>query len=205
VMQERLRAGAHGLRDLEPLFGHLDEMHLVARAGLLKALRSDRYVELLDQLVEAVQSPVLTADAWRPCGEALPPLAARTWKRLAREARSLGPDDPDERLHAVRILAKQSRYAAEAVAPALGARRSKKASKFARRAAAVQDTLGVLQDSALARTLISEVSSARPADGPFNLAAGRLIERQELAAREARADFRRVWSRLDRPKLRDWM
>jgi CHAD domain-containing protein len=205
VMQDRLRAATAGFGpEIEPLFAFLDEQHLVARAGLLKALRSERYVKLLDDLVEAARSPVVTAAAWEPAGDVLPHLVARTWKRLAARGRALDADDPDENFHQVRIRAKRSRYAAEAVAPALGPGDRELATRFAKRAAAVQDMLGELQDSVVARSLVREVVAARSADAGFALAAGRLLERQEQSGREARVAFPAAWKKLDKPKLRKW-
>jgi len=204
VMEELLRAGSRDLGAIEPLFEHIDEQHLVARASLLNALRSERYVELLERLVGAAAGPSLTAAAWEPAGEALPPLTANAWRKLVKKARALRPEDPDEDFHRVRILAKRTRYAAEAVAPALG-KRGKTASLFARRAAGVQGVLGALQDSVVARELIEEAAGARPGDGAFGLAAGRLLERQQRAAGEARPKYRKAWRKLDRRKLRKWM
>jgi CHAD domain-containing protein len=206
VMQERLHADAEGLEpEIGPLFGYLDEQQLVGRAALLKALRSERYVELLDALVEAARSPVLTPAAWTAAGEALPPLARRAWSRLARSGRMLSDEDPDARFHELRILAKRARYAAEAVAPALGQAESEAAARFARRAAGVQDVLGRLQDSVVARELVRELATSRPSDGSFALAAGRLLEREEQTGREARASFPEAWKKLDKPKLRRWL
>ena len=205
VMSERLHAESGDLTSAEPLFAHLDEQHLVARAALLRALRSRRYVELLDSLVEAARSPSLTDDAWLPSTEVLPPLAARAWRKLAKKARSLAPGDADADHHRVRILAKRARYASEAIVPALGRKRAIRGRRFAARAADVQDALGGLQDSVVARSLIEEVAGGRPTDGPFGLAAGRLLEREAASARESRAGFAKAWKRLDRPKLRRWM
>jgi CHAD domain-containing protein len=205
VMQARLRATGADVERLEPLFGHLNEQHLVARAGLLNALRSSRYIELLDRLVVAAQSPELTAAAWTPCAEALPPLAERAWERLAPKGRSITADSEDAQLHEVRILAKRSRYAAEAIGPALGPKRARAAKRFASLAADLQDVLGELQDSVVARELLEDVASARTGDGPFNLGIGRLLGREERAGEEARAAFGPAWRKLDRPKRRRWL
>lgn len=206
VLDENLRASAHDLGDaLKPLFAHIEEQRLVARATMLNALRSERYVELLDRLVVAARTPVLTKSAWDPAGYALPPLARKAWHRLAREARTLRPEDPDERYHEVRIRAKRSRYAAEAVAPALGEERGPLAKDFARRVAHVQDVLGALQDTVVARGVIEEVARSRPGDGRLQFAAGRLLERQQFSAQQARPSFQKAWRKLDRKKLRTWM
>jgi CHAD domain-containing protein len=204
VMQERLREASEGLGTaIEPLFAYLDEQRLVARASLLRALRSERYVKLLDDLVQAARNPVVTAPAWDPAGEVLPPLVAAAWKRLAGRGRSLRSDDPDDSFHQVRIRAKRSRYAAEAVATALAQDRDV-ATRFAKRAAKIQDVLGELQDSVVARSTVREVALARSADAGFALEAGRLLERQAETARDARAAFPRAWKKLDKPKLRKW-
>ncbi len=205
VMSARLHSAAEDLgRDIDPLYGHLEEQHLVARASLLNALRSPRYVKLLDDLVEATRAPVLTDAAREPAGEALPPLAGAAWRRLERAAASLSEDDPDERYHRVRIRAKGARYAAEAVAPALG-EHCEPARHFAARAAKVQDVLGEAQDASVAAALLEEVAAARPSDGAFNLAAGRLVEREQRARTDARDRFPRAWRKLNRKKLRKWL
>jgi CHAD domain-containing protein len=205
VMQERLRTDASDLAGIDPLFESLNERHAVARQKLLEVLRSERYLRLLETLISAARSPTLSARAWEQSHTVFPPLAERAWRKLAKEARALGPTDPDHRFHAVRILAKRSRYAAEAVAPALGTQRAKEGARFAKRVARLQDVLGVLQDATVAREAIQEIVARHPADAPFALAAGRLIERQELAARAVRKRFAKAWRRLDRKKLPAWM
>jgi inorganic triphosphatase YgiF len=205
VMQARLRATGANVERLEPLFGQLNEQHLVARAGLLNALRSRRYVDLLEQLVTAAQSPALTPAAWTPCAEALPPLAARAWERLAPKAGAITADSGDADLHAVRILTKRTRYAAEAIGPALGPKRARAAKRFASLAADLQEVLGELQDSVIARELLEGAASARVSDGPFNLGIGRLLGREERAGEEARSEFADAWRKLARPRRRDWL
>ena len=98
----------------------------------------------------------------------------------------------------MRVLAKRARYGADAVAPALSRNRAARAKTFAKMAAEVQDVLGELQDSVVAVDKIQEVARAHPDAGAFNLAAGRLIERERLRRAEARAEFPRAWKRLKR-------
>jgi inorganic triphosphatase YgiF len=205
VLGERLRASGEGLGGLEPLFRVLEDRHSRAREQLLEGLRSPRYVALVDALVEANGSPAVTADAWQPSANVLPPLAAKAWQKLAARARKLRDGDPAEDYHRVRILAKKSRYAAEAIAPALGSRRGRQATRFARRAAAIQDVLGLMQDAVVARDTVLAVASSREDDGLFNVSAGRLVERQAFDARSARADLPAAWRRLDRKKRRRWL
>jgi len=105
----------------------------------------------------------------------------------------------------VRVLAKRARYGADAVAPALGRKRAARARKFAKKAADLQDVLGELQDSVVAGETIHEVARAHPEAGGFNLAAGRLIERELRERVGNRERFPFVWDRLDRKGHTSWM
>ena len=205
VMLERLRRAGEDLApELDPLFAALEARREVSRERLLGALRSPRYVELMDRLVDAAQSPALTPEAKRPCAKALPPLARRSWKRLARAARGVDESSPDEHYHAVRKRAKQARYAAEAIGPALGRRRARDAAKFAKRAAEVQDILGELQDAVMAEEAIERFVGKHPGQAQIAFASGRLHERQHAARRNARESFPATWRKLDRRNLRSW-
>jgi CHAD domain-containing protein len=206
VMLERLHDDA---QDLEPrlngLFEELEARRDVARERLLGVLRGQRYVILLDRLVEAAAAPPLTAAADRPAGDALPPLARRAWRKLASAGRALEDTSPDEHFHEVRKRAKQARYAAEAVAPALGKKRGRRAKTFAGRAADVQDVLGELQDAVVAEETIERFVGDGFRPGDVNFAAGRLLERQHVGRANARRDFAAAWRRVDRKKRRSWM
>jgi CHAD domain-containing protein len=206
VLLERLHDDG---QDLEPrlngLFEELEARRDVARERLLGVLRGQRYVNLLDRLVEAAAAPPLTAAADPPAGDALPPLARRAWRKLARAGRTLEDTSPDEHYHAVRKLAKQARYAAEAVAPALGKKRGRQAKAFAGRAADVQDVLGELQDAVVAEEAIERFVGDGSRPGNVNFAAGRLLERQHVGRTNARSDFPAAWRKLDRKKRRRWM
>jgi len=105
----------------------------------------------------------------------------------------------------VRVLTKRARYGAEAVAPALGGKRGKAAERFADRAADLQDVLGDLQDSVVARRTILDVARHHPGEGSFSLAAGRLIEREVHAGESRRREFPSCWKRLDRKQNLSWM
>ena len=94
--------------------------------------------------------------------------------------------------------AKRARYAAEAVAPALGGNAAgTRALRGARGRRPGRP--GELQDSVVAARRSSRWPTSSPHDGPFNLAAGRMLER-EAAGASARAAIPAVWKKLDRPK-----
>jgi CHAD domain-containing protein len=206
VLKERLRCAAgESVEALEPLFASLTERHARASETLRAALQGERYQRLVESLAEAAGHPAFCDDAWEPCRTVLPRTVAGAWSRLKKCGRSLTPDDPDDDYHAVRKRAKRVRYAAEAVADPLGPDQAKEARRFARRATDVQDILGEHQDAIVACQEINRLVADRPHDGPFNLAAGRLLERQEHAARAARAQFFEVWDRLDRKKMVRWL
>jgi CHAD domain-containing protein len=190
--------------DLVGLFEDLARERASEHTVLLDAMRGRRYREALERLVQAARDPRVTPAARQPCGEALPPLVRKAWRKARRWVDALDDDASEEELHRARILTKRARYAAEAVAPALGGR-AEEATRFARRAADVQDVLGLLQDAAMARAAIERIALRRSADGGLSFAAGRLLERQLRLAHDVRAGFGATWGKLDRAKQRGWM
>ena len=206
VMRDRLRASADVLvLELGPLFARLAERHAAASVELRQALESERFQLLLEQLAEAAEQPLVAGDGWEACGRALPGLVRKTWKRLRSAACDLDLEDADEAYHEVRKRAKGARYSAESVAPALDADAANDAQRFARHAKIVQDVLGAHQDAIIACSQIRQIAAECGGDGPFNLALGRLLERQVIAAGAARTRFFKVWQKLDRTKNVRWM
>lgn len=203
VLQANLLSSAVGLeRELEPLWAELRLRHGAASARLGETLEGVPYKDLLERLTEAAHAPALMEGAGAPCEEVLPPLVAATWKELEKRAKQVGRRSSDADLHKVRIRAKRTRYAAEAVAPALGPRKAE-AAKFADLAAALQNVLGRHHDAVVATGVVAATAAA--GDRGFCLAAGRLIERQLAVAAAARSELKPVWSKLDRKKRRSWL
>jgi CHAD domain-containing protein len=190
---------------LAPLFDELETRHGSARETLVRALRSTRYRDLLDRLVEAVTAPPFTQASQRPCSEALPELVAKEWMKLAKAVRELEEDASDEAYHGVRIRAKRTRYAAEAVAPALGSATGRDAKRFAKRAADVQDVLGEMQDAVVAVDLIEGFGTEHARSGQLNFTLGRLLERQAARRDLARSRFVEVWKTVDRKRNLQWL
>ncbi|MFO0910067.1 MAG: CHAD domain-containing protein [Isosphaeraceae bacterium] len=210
VMTDRLMALADSIDHasvvaLEPLFRELQGRHNAASDTLRDALMSDRFQSLAATLASAADQMPIADAGWVPCWSALPPLVAASWKKLRRDARALAPDTPDEAFHEVRKRAKRARYAAEAVRDALPGSARRDASRFARRVRAVQDILGAHQDAVIAAEQLRQSAAARPDDGPFNFAAGRVMEAENRVASASRARFFEVWAALDRRKLTRWL
>ena len=198
------KAGADIRSNLQPLFDTLISRSESAREEMLGLLRSERYVRLLDELVEAATEPIFSDVAAGDCGTVLPPLVEERWQKLSDAARTLSRDSPAEEFHDVRKKAKRARYAAEAVAPALGDR-SKDAQKFAKAIANVQDVLGEHQDGIVAIQTIEDVMGETRRTPRFAYAAGRLAERQIRAIDDNRASFFKVWDDVDKKKHRRWL
>jgi CHAD domain-containing protein len=202
VLLERLRDRAKSLpaNDLRSALGvlHLLEVDIEGlRKKLLADLDSTRYVDLLERLVAAAHVPSASPEADQPAGTVLPALATAPWRRLRSGVRNL-PDPPaDADLHRVRILAKRARYAAEAVAPVVGA----VAVSFARNAAKLQTILGEHQDSVTAQAWLRGTRIG----GRRAFVAGELIAMEHIAAEDARKKWPKIWKALDRKSLRDWM
>jgi CHAD domain-containing protein len=189
-------------RDLDVLVGHLEREaarldgpdaagakvvlrelareRSAARRRVVRALRHERYLALLDR-VEAAADPPLAPAA----GEA--PSPTEIWRaehaRLRGAVRSLGPEPDDAALHAVRIKVKRARYAAELA----------RLDGYVRAAKALQDVLGEHQDAVVAEARLRSVAAAYPEAA---LAAGRLVERERSRRARAREGWRRRWTAL---------
>ena len=201
VMAERLRSRSTAL-DLNdaPAVGEVAAQLEVeseeARARLVLDMRSDRYVGLLEKLVEAARGPAVTEAAQAPAAVVVASLARRDWKRLRKGAGGLGDDPLDSDLHHVRILAKRARYAAEAAEPLLG----KPAQRFVEALTDLQDVLGDHQDSVTAQHWLR-----RSSDGPLAFVAGELCAIERDVALEDRANWSKKWKIVARKRLRRWM
>lgn len=201
VMAQRFRGRTTGLPNEDaPVIAQVsDELHTEseeARARLVLDMRSERYIELLERLVDASRAPRLTSEAHQPASTVVPPLVRRDWKALKKGVSRLPQAPSDPELHRVRILAKRSRYAAEAAGPIAG----KKAARFAQAATALQDVLGDHQDSITAQRWLRGAGQ-----GALAFVAGALSAIEGESAARDRAEWPKVWKKLDRKRLRRWM
>ena len=205
VLLERMRRSVTQLPETNsPGAGHvlaaLEAARDEAHAELLETLRSERYIALLDRLVEAANTPALLLEADLPAAAALTGLVRQPWQVLTKRVKAVSDPPSDEELHAVRIRTKRVRYAAEAVAPLLG----QQARAFAAAAATFQDVLGDLNDAVVAEQwLRSWAGRSRSTQGVF--VAGELVGLERAAAQALRARWRKAWKELASPKLRSWV
>jgi CHAD domain-containing protein len=201
VMAQRLRSRTSALAEddaltVADLSAELHAESEEARGRLVLDMRSDRYVDLIERLVEASRAPALTANAQQRAEVVVPALARRDWKQLRKGVAAL-PDQPaDPALHRIRILAKRVRYAAEAAEPIAG----KIATRTAEDAAALQDVLGDHQDSVTVQQWLREAGK-----GPRAFVAGELTALERETAARDREAWHNVWKKLDRKRLRRWM
>jgi CHAD domain-containing protein len=205
VLGLRLAAAVQALPEADTaggarLLARLTTQTANARAGMLAALRAPRYVALLDDLVELAARPPLRddIDLHQRAASIAGRLVRRPWRRLAAAAGELGENASDAELHQVRILAKRCRYAAEAVAFAVG----RVAADFAAGIADVQTVLGDHQDTVVAEEWLRDAASALPA---ARVAAGQLIAGVRARRAELRARWPAAWQAASAKNRRSWL
>jgi CHAD domain-containing protein len=179
------------------LMGLLAQESVEARVAMLAALRDARYLHLLDGLVGLAAAPPFR-DARhfgrRTSHKMALRITERPWRRVLEAVCALGRDPSDAKLHEVRILAKRSRYAAEATAPLLGPR----AVRFAAAVADVQTILGNHQDTVLAEEWLHRAAAASSEVTPV---VRQLVSMERSLRSVLRAQWPAVWERAVTRKL----
>jgi CHAD domain-containing protein len=171
-----------------------------ARETLLDSMRSDRYLQLLDRLVNAAHRPRVVIVVGMDHAETLRGLVRAPWRHLRNAVDALTDPTPDAALHEVRIRAKRARYAAEVVEPAFG----KPAREFAKAITGLQGVLGEHQDAVVAGAWLR--AHARTLSDPAAVfVAGELGALEHAAAEASRAEFPAAWRRARAKRLRKWL
>lgn len=208
VLLERL------MRDLDELPGELVVGPVRARIGqvvgdhletgngkALETLRCERYVVLLERLVDAAWEPMTSPPADESVAKTLPGLVRAPWEHLERDVRQLSkPEATAADWHRVRLDAKSVRYICENLEPMFG----KPARELARHAELLQEALGEHQDAIIAADLLHSIATAR-GGGTVAFTLGVLHVRETEAAEAAKTEFLRLWADASRPKLRRWL
>ncbi len=187
-----------------------------AHARVLETLRSERYLALIEQLVETATKPQLTEQARGPAGAVLIPMVRASWRKLARRCGRISqPRDVavavlrgevSERYvldhRRARAAARRFCHLCDAVAPVVGPA----ATELREQVERVHAALSQHQQS---------LSAARFVGGPINGAGGRgagpafgigvLYALQCQGVLDARAEVGRLWQSAASPKLRRWL
>ncbi len=177
-----------------------------ARRAVDEALSSARYGDLRAELDARLAAPPWRGSAERPVSRVVPRLVRRTWVRLRKAhdaAARAHPEEAGDLLHEVRKSAKALRYAAEAAAPAYGA----KALRLARAAEDVQTLLGDHHDIRVADERLAVLAQRARDEGDDRAAKAfrtmRKRERRELA--QVQDAYAAAWERVSDPDLRRWL
>ena len=169
-----------------------NRQHRLGYEQVETTLASDRYVALMQRLVDAATLPRTTDSARRPASVVLVSAIKTSWSRMRRKAapvtRRRGATASAADYHQVRIAAKHVRYLCDAAAPALGP----KARKLSAQAARIQDVLGEHHDAVVAGEFIAQVA-ALPRIGASGFGLGLLFAREQECARAATRQFAEIW------------
>jgi CHAD domain-containing protein len=212
VLAQHLRGGLQGLpveQRIGPvqarIQGHFAGIAADARAAVLEALDSERYLSLLDELDRVLADPPLDPEASLAAGDVLPEQVRRSYRRARRGMRRAWrePDGQarDVALHEARKAVKRARYAGEAVAPVFG----KQARRFTKQMKKIHSVLGDHQDAVIARRVERELGIGAHLAGENAFSYGLLHERDTDDARRLQVAARRLWKRASRRRYRRWM
>lgn len=193
VLRERLASAVKAIDPLArdgglALLAHADAERAQAAGALHEVLTSERYRTLLERLASTVADPPFRRAAGLPADDYLLDAIATRYHALAAAIVELSGAPADAELHAVRILAKPTRYAAEAGTGVLGSR----CTKFAKRVTELCDDLGDLNDGSRV-SLWLDHQGTEPGRAP-TVARVRSVEIGRMA--DARAAWPRTWSKV---------
>ncbi len=181
---------------LAPLRDVLEEQRLDARERMLVILNSARYDRLITGFAEALRRGPLRSSkaAAQPVEVVAPELILDRYRAVRKAGRRIGARSPLTAYHRVRIRAKRLRYALEF----LGDVYPEEIPPLVRRLVAVQDILGLLQDSAVAtqrlRAMVAEQGSTLAPSTVF--AMGFVARRYKEQVEKLRGRFPKVYAHL---------
>ncbi|SOC53367.1 CYTH domain-containing protein [Blastococcus aggregatus] len=164
-----------------------------ARAAALVAER--RHLALLDAVHDLLARPPLTARAAKPATPVLAAVLSREARRVRRAGsavESLAGAERTEALHAVRRVARRTRYTAEVLAPVL----ADPAVDVAKAAKRTQRLLGALQDVVVVGGHARRLAVDAHAAGEPGFTYGLLLGRAEARAQDAERSFTERWPDL---------
>lgn len=180
--------------ELRPFTAHLRTERDRTLRALVRGLRSQRFVRLLDNWRRELND-VLEAAAPEHSVDSARKLAKkrirRTAKRVVRRASAITPESPSERVHDLRKRCKELRYLLEVARPVCAPRAHRAALRDLKR---LQEVLGDFQDgevqNAALRTFAEQLQGGdSPPPAATLLAMGELAASLVAQQRRARADL----------------
>jgi CHAD domain-containing protein len=208
VLLERLMRDVNALPDdlvIGPVRARLEQVvtgNLAAgRESVEATLSSERYIVLLERLVDAAWEPFTSPAGERATGKSVPRLIRACWNDVSKGVKLLdNPDAGPQAWHSVRIDAKRLRYSCEAAVPMFG----RPAQQLAKIAAGLQESLGENQDAIIAADLLRSIAAAR-GGSTIAFTLGLLHARQSEAGAAARAEFAKQCKAATRAKSLAWL
>ncbi len=214
VLDKRLQSddpASPGSRGEDTLRSRLASQRRDKTEELAHALRSERYINLLDRLDAGTSVPRFfispqSTEAGEPgvgpsdlARRAIPRLLRPLWKKLRRSVSKAGATPSDTQLHKIRIASKQLRYGAELAEPVLG----KAARRTARRAEDIQTILGDHHDSVMAVEWLEQI----PVDGTTgaSFVAGAKAADARRHQLESRRQWGHAWDALHSRTVTGWL
>ena len=186
------------VRGCEPLRRHLLALRRRRRIPLKAALDSPRYL----QLIAALDGFVLSSDASggeKPVGRRGKRVLHKAFRRLMKEGSRAMADPTPERLHALRISAKHTRYLLEFLKEMTGRR----GQRLTRTLVALQDTLGMQHDAVVAVStsgeVIRQLASSNTRSSPAGLRG--FVAAQQRDATRYRRRAQALWRDIEKPRV----
>lgn len=193
VLLESFRQNFHDLssqeqRSFQSILNKFEDQRSIVRAKLLEELRSDRYLNLLNQLEDS-----LTHLPFQPSPLTIADLAKEAFHKLQDFVNTSNHLFPKPELHRTRILLKRSRYAIELAEPLLG----KRAKRFLQQAKVVQDLLGKHQDAVVAEQRLLALKQHSRGTGIVYVI-GLMVERLRNQQSQVYQQIPKQWQKLEK-------
>lgn len=164
---------------------HFSPAREKARQAVLRTLRGKRYLGLLAQLDQFIESPPTTSKAARKARKELPKHLKRAYRKASRRVAA-------GEIHPARKAAKRLRYGLEAAVPVLG----KPADKARKRSKDFTKLGGAYQDRVVALPTLRELGMQSHRAGENAFTFGLLYGTESTQAAQVAAQIEGCWKRV---------
>jgi CHAD domain-containing protein len=193
VLLESFRENFHDISSEDPrafqsILKEFEDQRSQARAGLLEALRSHRYLHLLNRLEDSL--PHLP---FQPTPLTLEDLAQKAFLKLQDFVQASHSLFPKPELHRTRILLKRARYAVELAKTRL----EKRAKRFLKQAKRGQDLLGQHHDAMVAEQRLLTLKQHSRGAGIVYVT-GLMVERLRNRQLQVYRQIPEQWEKLEK-------